>query len=307
MTTCLGCTCDWVWGIDMGKADTNSALTFVDGRWEVGNPKILGPQDHAVWLGSVVFDGARAFGGVAPDLDRHCARVVESARLIGLDPKVSGAEIEALAWEGIRRLPPESELYICPTFYAESGFIVPDPASTRFVLTIHEAALPQPLGVTACFSSFRRPAKDTAPTEAKASCLYPNVARVMREAAGKGFDTAVVCDPNGNVAEFAYSNLFFARDGIVHTPVPNGTFLNGITRQRVVALLREEGMEVRERSIDPAELHTVDELFTTGNYAKVVPCIQLEERDLEPGPLYRKARELYFEFAGSQAVAAESA
>jgi branched-chain amino acid aminotransferase len=192
-------------------------------------------------------------------------------------------------------------------FYAEDGFIVPDPATTRFVLTIYEAALPQPLGLTACFSSFRRPAKDTAPTEAKASCLYPNVARVLREAADRGFDTAVVCDPNGNVAEFAYSNLFFAREGVVHTPVPNGTFLNGITRQRVVALLREEGVEVRERSIDPAELQLADELFTTGNYAKVVPCILLEDRAMEPGPLYRRARELYFEFARSQAAAAESA
>lgn len=287
----------------MGKANEKAgkALAFVDGAWREGNPRILGPQDHAVWLSSVVFDGARAFGGVAPDLDLHCARTVTSARMIGLEPAMTGAEITRLAWDGIGRFPSGSELYICPMFYAEHGFVVPDPASTRFVMTVYEASLPEPTGFSACLSSFRRPAKDMAPTEAKASCLYPNVARVGREAAQKGCDTAVVRDPNGNVAEFAYTNLFFAKDGVVHTPAPNGTFLNGITRQRVVALLREAGVEVVERAIDFAELLDADEIFSSGNYAKVQPCVRLEDRAFRPGPVYARARELYFAFAKSGA------
>jgi branched-chain amino acid aminotransferase len=287
----------------MGKANEKAgkALAFVDGAWREGNPRILGPQDHAVWLSSVVFDGARAFGGVAPDLDLHCARTVTSAKMIGLEPPMTGAEITRLAWDGIGRFPSGSELYICPMFYAEHGFVVPDPASTRFVMTVYEAPLPEPTGFTACLSSFRRPAKDMAPTEAKASCLYPNVARIGREAAQKGCDTAVVRDPNGNVAEFAYTNLFFAKDGVVHTPAPNGTFLNGITRQRVVALLREAGVEVVERAIDFAELLDADEVFSSGNYAKVQPCVRLEDRAFRPGPVYARARELYFAFAKSGA------
>ncbi len=287
----------------MGKANEKAgkALAFVDGAWREGNPRILGPQDHAVWLSSVVFDGARAFGGVAPDLDLHCARTVTSARMIGLEPAMTGAEITRLAWDGIGRFPSGSELYICPMFYAEHGFVVPDPASTRFVMTVYEAPLPEPTGFTACLSSFRRPAKDMAPTEAKASCLYPNVARIGREAAQKGCDTAVVRDPNGNVAEFAYTNLFFAKDGVVHTPAPNGTFLNGITRQRVVALLREAGVEVVERAIDFAELLDADEVFSSGNYAKVQPCVRLEDRAFRPGPVYARTRELYFAFAKSGA------
>ncbi len=275
------------------------SLTYVDGGWFEGNPRILGPRDHAVWLASVVFDGARAFAGVAPDLGLHCARTVTSARMIGLEPPITGAEITERAWEGIGRFPSGSELYICPMFYAEEGFVVPDPSSTRFVLTLYEAPLPAPVGFSACLSGFRRPAKDMAPTEAKASCLYPNVARVGREATQKGYDTAVVRDPNGNVAEFAYTNLFFAKDGVVHTPAPNGTFLNGITRQRVIALLRGAGMEVVERAIDFAELLTADEIFSSGNYAKVQPCVRLENREFPPGPVYAKARELYFEFAKS--------
>ncbi len=182
-------------------------------------------------------------------------------------------------------------------FYAENGFIMPDPVSTRFVLTVYESALPAADGFSACLSSYRRPAPDMAPTRAKASCLYPNVARCVAEAGEKGFDTAVVLDPDGNVAEFAYANLFMVLDGVVLTPAPNGTFLDGITRQRVIALLREAGLTVRQRTIAFEDLLDADELFGTGNYYKVAPCVRLEDRDLEAGPVYRRARELYFAFA----------
>jgi branched-chain amino acid aminotransferase len=283
----------------MGKAGDGKALTWVDGQWLEGDPKILSARSHAVWLASVVFDGARAFAGVAPDLDRHCARAVASARVLGLAPAITGAEIEDLAWQGIRMFPAGAELYVCPMFFAEEGFVMPDPASTRFVLSVYESPLPPPDGFSACLSSFRRPARDMAPTEAKASCLYPNVARVGAEAKARGFDTAVVRDPCGNVAEFAYTNLFMVKGGVVHTPAVNGTFLNGITRQRVIALLRGAGVEVVERAVDFAELLGADEVFATGNYAKVQPCIRIEDKQLGPGPVYARARELYFAFAGA--------
>ncbi len=136
-----------------------------------------------------------------------------------------------------------------------------------------------------------------APTDAKASCLYPNIARTVAEASKKGFDTGVVLDPDGNVAEFAYANLFMVKDGEVHTPAINGTFLNGITRQRIIKLLKGDGVAVHERTISFAELEQADEVFGTGNYYKVAPCTRLEARSLQPGPLYSKARELYFAFA----------
>ena len=283
----------------MGKAGGGEGLTFVNGQWQAGNPKILSARSHAVWLSSVVFDGARAFGGVAPDLERHCARAVTSAHILGLKPTITGVEIEKLAWHGIRQFSTDAELYICPMFFAEEGFVVPDADSTRFVLSIYDSPLPSPTGFSACRSSYRRPAKDMAPTEAKASCLYPNIARIGREAQERGFDTAVVQDPNGNVAEFAYTNLFMVKDEVVHTPAPNGTFLNGITRQRVIGLLRETGIEVVERAIDFVELLSANEVFATGNYAKVQPCVRIEAIELHPGSIYAKARELYFEFAQS--------
>lgn len=278
---------------------TGRVITYANGDWVEGNPPVLGPNDMGVWLGSLVFDGARAFDGAAPDLDRHCARTIDSARLLGLVPAIGSDEIEVIARDGVRRFGNGSELYICPMFYATTGFITPDPEATRFVMTVRESPLPAPDGFSACLSRFRRPARDMAPTEAKASCLYPNVARAVAEARGKGCDTAVVLDPNGNVAEFAYANLLFARDGVVVTPAPNGTYLNGLTRQRVVGLLRDAGVAVVERAVDYGELLEADEIFGTGNYYKVAPCTRIDDRHLQPGPLYKKARELYFDWARS--------
>ena len=273
------------------------ALSFIDGEWREGNPPIIGPMTNAAWMASVVFDGARAFAGAAPDLDRHAARTVRSARALGLEPKVTAREIEELAWQGIEKFPEGAELYIRPMFFAEEGFVVPAPESTRFVLTIFDSPLPEPKGFTACLSNYRRPSPETAPTDAKAACLYPQTARAMREARAKGFNNAVVLDLNGNVAEFASANLFIAKDGTVHTPVANGTFLAGVTRRRVIGLLRDAGMEVIERSIGFEEVLEADEVFSTGNYAKVTPLVRIEDRGIEPGPIYAKARELYFTFA----------
>ena len=180
--------------------------------------------------------------------------------------------------------------------YPTGGFITPEPKSTEFILHIGESPLPQPNGFSACKSSFRRPAQDMAPTEAKASCLYPNVARSVQEANERGFDTGILIDPIGNVAEFSYANLFIVLDGAAHTPAINGTFLNGITRQRIIKLLQDDGIEVYERAIDPLEVDQADELFATGNYAKIMPCTRYEERTLHAGPIYQRARELYFSF-----------
>jgi branched-chain amino acid aminotransferase len=130
-------------------------------------------------------------------------------------------------------------------------------------------------------------------TGAKASCLYPNAGRAMKEAAAKGFDNAVVLDPNGNVAEFATSNPFTVADGVGHTPIPNGTFLNGITRQRVINFLRGRDVEVVERSMTPADLVAADEIFSTGNHGKVVPVIRYDDHDLQQGPLGQLVQDLY--------------
>lgn len=273
------------------------AWTYLDGRWLEGNPGIVGPMSHALWLGSCVFDGARAFEGVTPDLDRHCQRVVQSAGVMGLEPHLSAGEIEEIAREGLRRFAPGEPLYIRPMFWAEGGFVAPDPSTTRFALTLNHEPLPQPKGFSVTRSSYARPLPNTAPTDAKAACLYPNAGRAIMEAKRKGFDNAVVLDALGNVAELATANLWMVKDGVAVTPAANGCFLNGITRQRVAALLRESGVAVEERRVTYEELLGADELFSSGNHGKVLPITRIESRDLQPGPVYGKARKVYWDWA----------
>ena len=277
------------------------AIHYLNGEWVKGNPPILGPMTHATWMASVVFDGGRAFDGVTPDLDLHCDRVVDSAHAFGMSPILSSGEILEIAQDGIARFPAGTALYIRPMFWAEDGadkfFVMPDPQSTRFCCSVHEAPLPEPGPFSICLSSYRRPPPTMAPTDAKASCLYPNSGRALMEASKRGFDNAVVLDSNDNVAELATANIWIAKDGAAHTPIPNGTFLSGITRRRVGKLLRKAGIAVHERSITWDEVMAADEVFTTGNYAKVLPITRVEDRDLQPGPVYAKARERYFDWA----------
>ena len=156
-----------------------------------------------------------------------------------------------------------------------------------------------PKGFSITLSPYRRPTIETMPVDAKAGCLYPNNSRALFEANARGFDNAIVCDMLGNVAELATSNVFMAKDGVVLTPIPNGTFLAGITRQRVIGLLRQAGVPVIEKVLTYQEFKQADEIFATGNYSKVVPVTRIGDRQLPFGALYAKARELYWTFAHS--------
>lgn len=276
------------------------ALTYFEGRWLEGNPPLMGPMTHAMWLSSIVFDGARAFEGVTPDLDLHCERAVASAHALGLGPALTAGEVLDLAQDGVKRFAANSALYIRPMFYAEEGWVDPDPSSTRFALSIYESPMPAESGNTACLTSRRRPGPELAPTAAKASGLYPQAGLAIQEAKRRGFANAIMLDPLGAVAEFATANIFIARDGLVQTPAPNGCFLNGITRRRVIALLRADGVTVEEVRLSMDDVRAADEVFSSGNYAKVQAYTKVEDRELQPGPMFRRARDLYWDYAHSR-------
>lgn len=284
------------------RNNTSKTWTFLDdtNEWHEGNIGIMGPRTHATWLCSMVFDGARAFEGVTPDLDLHCARVNQSAKKLYLKPQLSTEEWIKLALEGISRFSKDVALYIRPMYWAESeGPWVQAhiPESTRWCLSIYEAPMRTPKGFSVTISPFRRPTIESMPVDAKAGCLYPNNARALFEAHSRGFDNAVVCDMLGNVAELATSNIFMAKDGVVFTPTPNGTFLDGITRQRVITLLRSNGVKVIEKTLTYQEFESADEIFSTGNYSKVVPVTKIGERTLSFGKIYQKARDLYWDYS----------
>ena len=278
----------------------SQTFTFLDGEWIEGNQPFIGARTHAFWLGSSVFDGARAFEGVTPDLDKHCARLNRSAKAMCLKPTMSVEAIVELAREGVRKFRPGAELYIRPMYWPEQSgatAVPPDPDSTRFCLCIYEAPMPAATGVSITRSAYAKPLAITMPIDAKAGCLYPNNARALIEARSRGFDNCLLNDMLGNVAELATANIFMAKDGAAMTPIANGTFLNGVTRQRVLQLLRADGKDVREATLGFADFDEADEIFVVGNYGKVTPVTRIDGRDLQPGPFFRRARKLYWEFA----------
>lgn len=281
-------------------SDWSETWTYVDDTWHEGNVPIMGPRDHAFWLGSSVFDGARSFEGVMPDLDLHCQRLNKSAKALGLVPTKTPDEIEALCREGVAKFAPDAALYIRPMYYAQKDSplgVPPQGDSAKFVLCIYVTPLPEPKGFAISVSPFRRPTQECMPLDAKAGCLYPNNARAFQEAHSRGFDNALVLDMLGNVAELANSNIFMVKDGKVFTPATNGTFLSGITRRRVILLLRAAGYEVEETTLLPKHFMEADEIFSTGNYSKVMPVTRFEDRSFQPGPVAAWARELYWDFA----------
>ncbi len=280
--------------------------TYVDGDWHEGNVAIVGPRSHAMWLGSSVFDGARWFEGVAPDLDRHCERVNNSAIALGLKPTMAADEMVALTRDGLKRFDGKTAVYIRPMYWAEHGGymgVPADPASTRFCLCLYESPMLPPTGLSLTVSPFRRPTLETMPTNAKAGCLYPNNGRAIVDARMRGFDNALVLDMLGNVAETASSNIFLVKDGQVYTPAANGTFLSGITRARTISLLADYGFRTVEKALCVRDFLEADEIFSTGNHSKVVPVTRIEERNLQPGPIAKKARDLYWDFAHARASA----
>jgi branched-chain amino acid aminotransferase len=281
----------------------SQTFTFLDGEWHEGNHPFVGARTHAFWLGSSVFDGARAFEGVTPDLDKHFARLNRSAETMCLTPTMSVEAMLDLAKEGLKKFSPGAELYIRPMYWPEGGSatsaVAPDADSTRFCLCIYEAPLPAPTGVSITRSPYAKPLAVTMPIEAKAGCLYPNNGRALIEARSRGFDNCLMCDMIGNVAELATANIFMARDGVVMTPIANGSFLSGVTRQRVIELLRADGKDAREATLGFADFDGADEIFVVGNYGKVTPVRRIDGRDLQPGPFFHRARKLYWEYAHS--------
>lgn len=282
-------------------AALSKTWTFVDGVWHEGSPPLIGPRSHAFWLCSTVFDGARAFEGVTPDLDHHCARLNRSAQAIGLKATRQPGEIAEIAREGVGKFAPGTAIYIRPMYWGEQGGVTQvavDPESSRFLVCLYENPMPPAgAGFSLTLSPFRRPSLEVAPVNAKAGCLYPNSARALVEAKERGFDNALMLDMLGNVAETATSNIWLAKNGVVATPAVSGSFLNGVTRQRTLKLLREAGVEVQERPLTFKDFVDADEVFTSGNATKILPCTRIETRELQPGPFARRAKELYWDFA----------
>lgn len=277
--------------------------TYFNGTWHDGNAPIMHAADHGAWLGSSVFDGARYFDGVAPDLLAHCQRVNRSAEALMITPTMTPEAMVEIIWDGIRNFDWDDAIYLRPMYWGIDGdatAIVPN-GSTAFAICLEQAAMaPSEASVRLTTTRFRRPVLEDAVVNAKAGCLYPNNARMLIEARAKGYDNALVTDAMGNVAETATANIFMIKDGQVVTPIANGTFLAGITRARHMTNLSSEGMVVGETVLNFDDFRSADEVFMSGNMNKVTPVTEFDGTNYQVGPITRRVREMYWDWAQSE-------
>ena len=285
-------------------ATGTNVRTYFEGEWHDGDIYVMRAADHGSWLGSNVFDGARYARGLCPDLMAHCRRLNNSARAMGITPTLSAEEIFEIVLEGLKPYADDAAVYIRPMYWALEGepmAVVPKAGSTGFCVCLEELPMPPATKTTTLTTTrFQRPVLASSVVNAKAGCLYPNNARMLIEAQSKGYDNALVADALGNVAETATSNVFITTGGSVLTPIANGTFLAGITRARIIGLLRNAGFDVRETILSFDDVRSADEVFLTGNMTKVMPVSQFDEIHYQRGPVAAKALELYWEWAGSE-------
>jgi branched-chain amino acid aminotransferase len=279
--------------------------TYFNGIWHDGDVMIMRAADHGSWLGTTVFDGARYFEGISPDLTQHCARVNRSAEALMITPTVPTGDMVAIIREGLAAYAPGTAVYIRPMYWALEGGdlgVVPLPNATGFAVSLEEIPMaPAERTTTLTTTRFRRPVLEDAVVNAKAGCLYPNNARMLAEARAKGYGNALVADALGNVAETATANIFMVKDGEVFTPIANGTFLSGITRARHIRNLTADGVKVHEAVLSFDDFRAADEVFLSGNMMKVTPVTEFDGTMYQHGPVTRRVRELYWDWAHSAA------
>ncbi len=287
-------------------ATGSNIRTFFNNSWYSEDKFVMRAADHGSWLGTSVFDGARFLEGVAPDLKAHCDRVNKSAEAMMITPTIAADEMVNIIQEGLNKFPSKEAVYIRPMYWAIDGgdlAIVPKEGITGFAICLEDLPMADPnTAATLTTTSFRRPVLEDNVVNAKAGCLYPNNARMLAEARAKGFSNALVADVMGNVAETATSNIFIVKDGEIFTPIPNGTFLAGITRNRHISNLIADGYRVHESIISFQDVHDADEVFMSGNMMKVTPVKSFDSTHYQIGPITKKARNLYWDWAKSEKI-----
>lgn len=259
---------------------------WFDGQWVAQRDAKVHLLTHALHYASCVFEGERAYGGAIYKSREHSERLHRSARILGFALPFSPEEIDrakheliakmgfedaylrTLAWRGSEQLGVSAKHNTIHTAIAawQWGDYFPDKMQ----------------GIRLMIAPWRRPAPDTAPANSKAAGLYMICTLSKHAAEDAGFNDALMFDWRGQIAEATGANIFFVREGALHTPTPD-CFLDGITRRSVIALARQRGIEVIERAIFPNELATFSEAFLTGSAAEITPIREIAGMPFKPG------------------------
>ncbi len=278
--------------------DDRDGVIWYDGSLVPWREAGLHMLSHGLHYASCVFEGERVYGGAIFKLTEHTERLFASARALGFAPPYTPAEIDGACRQVIEALE-ISDGYVRPVAWRGSEMMGVSAQETKIHVAI--AAWPWPSyfskearlkGLRLTISDWARPAPNTAPTQTKAAGLYMICTLSKHAAEAEGYDDALMLDWRGRIAEATGANVFFAKDGVLHTPVPD-CFLDGITRRSVMALARTRGIEINERAIQPEEMADFEEAFLTGTAAEVTPIREIGEFRFKVGELTRNLMEDY--------------
>ena len=253
---------------------------------------------HGLHYGSSVFEGERAYDGVIFKTTEHSIRLRNSAAIMDFEIPYSVEELNA-AKDKVVALNGGGDQYVRPVAWRGSEMMAVSAQHNKIHVAIATWAWPSMFdpetkmkGIKLDIADYRRPDPACAPVHAKAAGLYMICTISKHKAEKKGYADAMMLDWQGRVAECTGANIFFTRDGAIHTPIAD-CFLNGITRQTVIALAREQGLEVIERRIMPDELPSFNECFIVGSAAEVTPVAEIGPYSFKPGNISRTMMDAY--------------
>ena len=271
---------------------------WIDGGlvpWREANIHIL---SHALHYGSAVFEGLRAYGGEIFKLTEHSQRLMESARALDYEIPYTVEKIDQICRDVVKANN-LSDCYIRPVAWRGSEQIGVSAQATKIHLSVAAwewgsyFPLEQRLkGIRLTTAKYRRPDPKTAPSKSKAAGLYMICTIEKHRAEAAGYADALMLDWRGHVAECTGANIFFVKDGVIHTPDAS-CFLDGITRRTVIGLAKARGIKVVERVIWPDELGAADEVFLTGTAAEVTPVREIGPHHFQVGAVTRTLMEDY--------------
>ena len=278
--------------------DQRDGWIWYDGQivpWKDAQIHVL---SHGLHYGSSVFEGERAYGGEIFKSTEHSERLKKSGQILDFEIPYTVAEIDAakrlvLQKNGMR------DAYLRPVAWRGSEMMGVAAQANKIHLAIAAWEWPSYFdpaqkmkGIRIDMAEYRRPDPATAPSTAKAAGLYMICTISKHKAERKGYADALMLDWQGRVAECTGANVFFIRDGVVHTPTAD-CFLDGITRRTVIDLAKRRGFEVTERRIMPDELSTFNECFITGTAAEVTPVSEIGPYKFQPGNMTKVLMEDY--------------
>ncbi len=272
--------------------DDRDGWIWFDGKLIPWREAQLHVCTHALHYASCVFEGERVYDGVTFKLREHTERLLKSAELLGFQIPYTADQIDR-ACEDVIKAQNIKDGYLRPVAWRGSEMMGVSAQQSKIHLAIASWEWPAYFtpearlrGIRMQVSKWRRPAPDTAPTEAKAAGLYMICTLSKHKAEADGFNDALMFDYRGRVAEATGANIFFVKDGILHTPEAD-CFLNGVTRKTVIQLAKKRGITVVERAIWPQELPTFDEVFLSGTAVEVTPVREIDTMNFQVGSITR--------------------